>query len=86
MFGNTGAPACVGRMPDTCGWRSWVTSVVLPAESSALATARSGTRSKNTPAPPRTTRSCEAVGVQAKPTRGETLLVSVLIVSRNCRS
>ena len=44
MFGNTGAPACVGDRLTTY-WRSAVTSVVLPADISALASARSGTRS-----------------------------------------
>ena len=44
MFGNTGAPACVGDRLTTY-WRSASTSVVLPADSSALASARSGTRS-----------------------------------------
>jgi hypothetical protein len=44
MFGNTGAPACVGDRP-TAYWRSPVTSVVLPADIKALARARSGTRS-----------------------------------------
>ena len=59
---------------------------MLPADSSALASARSGTRSKNSPALPRTTVLRESNGVHANPTRGETLFVSVLIVSRNCRS
>ena len=40
-----------------CCWRSCARSVVLPADSSALASARSGTRSKYSPALPRTTRS-----------------------------
>ena len=48
-------------------------SVVLPADSSALASARSGTRSKNNPALPRITVRREGVGVHAKPTRGDTL-------------
>src|SRR6476620_12667226 len=38
------------------------------------------------PAPARTTVCCSAFGVQAKPTRGDTLLVSVLMVRRNCKS
>ena len=59
---------------------------MLPADRMALATARSGTRSKNRPALPRTTKSCDADGDQANPTRGDTLLVSVSIGSRNCRS
>jgi len=58
----------------------------LFAESSALATARSGTRSKNNPALPRTTRLRDPDGVHANPARGETLFVSVLMVSRNWRS
>ena len=44
MLGNTGAPACVGERL-TAYWRSAVTSVVLPADISALASARNGTRS-----------------------------------------
>ena len=54
MFGNTGAPACVGdRLTLIC--RRFARSVVLPADSSAFASARSGTRSKKRPALPRTT-------------------------------
>ena len=48
----------------------------------ALATARSGTRSKKSPALPRTTRFCDVDGDHANPTRGDTLLVSVLMVSQ----
>ena len=44
MFGNTGAPVCVGERL-TLIWLSGLVVVVLPAESSALASARSGTRS-----------------------------------------
>ncbi len=44
MFGKTGAPACVGDRL-TPIWRRAEMSVVFPAESSALARARSGTRS-----------------------------------------
>ena len=44
MFGNAGAPACVGDRL-TPIWRRLARSVVLPADSSALASARSGTRS-----------------------------------------
>ena len=85
MFGKTGAPACVGdRLRLICC--RFARSVVLPADSSALASARSGTRSKKRPALPRTTVRRDSSGDQAKPTRGETLFVSVLIVSRNCRS
>ena len=59
---------------------------MLPADSSALASARIGTRSKNSPALPRISVRRESNGDHATPTRGETLLVSVLMVSRNCRS
>ena len=44
MFGNTGAPVCVGERL-TLTWLVLVDVVVLPPESSALASARSGTRS-----------------------------------------
>ena len=44
MFGNVGAPACVGDRL-TLIWRRFARSVVFPADSSAFATARSGTRS-----------------------------------------
>src|SRR6476469_5624872 len=71
MFGNAGAPACAGESETAVCWR-FVRSVVLPADSSALATARSGTRSKYSPAPPRTIVLRDP-GAQAKPTRGETL-------------
>src|SRR4029453_11248608 len=83
ILGNTGAPACVGMMLETLGWCRFARSVVLPADRMAFATARSGTRSKKSPALPRTTRSCEFAGDHANPTRGDTLLVSVLTVSRN---
>ena len=44
MFGNAGAPACVGeRLMLFCC--RLARSLVLPADSSALASARSGTRS-----------------------------------------
>ena len=44
MFGNAGAPACAGdRLTPIC--RRLARSVVLPADNSALASARSGTRS-----------------------------------------
>ena len=44
IFGNTGAPVCVGeRLRLT--WLLGPVVVVLPPESSALASARSGTRS-----------------------------------------
>src|SRR4029453_5250529 len=76
MFGNTGAPACAGERLMLI-WRKLATSVVFPAERTALATARSGTRSKNNPALPRTTVFVESEGDHATPNRGETLLVSV---------
>ncbi len=82
VLGNEGAPACVGdKLTFTC-WRA-IKSVVFPADSSAFASARSGTRSKNAPALPRTTVRRDSVGVQAKPARGDRLLRSVLIVWRN---
>src|SRR5579862_941279 len=85
MFGNVGAPACVGdRLTLVC--RRFARSVVSPAERSAFATARSGTRSKYSPALPRTTVRRESNGDHARPTRGETLFRSVLMVSMNCRS
>ena len=46
---------------------------MFPADSSAFASARSGTRSKKSPALPRTTVRRESNGDHAKPTRGETL-------------
>src|SRR5690349_25065727 len=85
MLRKTGAPTCVGdRLTAYC--LSTVGSVVLPADINALASARSGTRSKNNPAPPRTSVRRDSVGDHATPTRGETLFVSVLIVSSHCRS
>ena len=85
MFGKTGAPVCVGdRLMLVC--RRLARSDVFPAESSALASARSGTRSKKRPALPRTIVRRESSGDHAKPARGETLFLSVLMVSRNCRS
>src|SRR5207253_2625840 len=82
MFGNTGAPVCVGdRLTFTCC--RLLGSVVFPAESNAFASARRGTRSKNRPALPRTTVRLDAVGIQAKPARGDRLLRSVLMVCRN---
>src|SRR5689334_2806879 len=79
MLGNAGAPACPGERL-TLTRPSCVTSVVFPAESNALATARSGTRSKYSPALPRTIVRRDADGVHAKPTRGDTLFMSVSIV------
>ena len=67
-------------------WRSWVTSVVFPADSSALASDRNGTRSTYRPALPRSTSDAARPGVQANPTRGDRLLASVSIVSSHCRS
>jgi hypothetical protein len=85
MLGNAGAPDCVGAsaIAVCC---SWLRSVVFRADINALASARSGTRSKKIPAPPRTIGFRESNGDQAKPRRGEKLFVSVEIVSRNCRS
>ena len=56
------------------------------ADRRAFATARSGTRSKKSPALPRTSVRRDAVGDQAKPTRGDTLFLSVAIVRRYSRS
>ena len=84
--GNTGAPACVGRQAD--------------ADLAQAARGRSCCRPTAARWPPRaaargrrTVRRCRARrvrrdsnGDQAKPRRGETLFVSVSIVSRNCRS
>src|SRR4051812_12075949 len=74
MFGKIGAPICPGSRPATCGWWRLLMSVVFPADSNAFATARNGTRSKKTPALPRTTSPCDVVGDQAKPNLGDTLL------------
>src|SRR5262252_8572452 len=85
VFGNTGAPTWFGdRLMLILA--SWVRSVVLPADSNAFATARKGTRSKNRPALPRMIVRRDSVGDHANPNRGDTLLVSVLIVWRNWRS
>src|SRR5258707_11547039 len=79
MFGNTGAPAWFGdRLMLFCC--SCDRSVVLFADSTAFATARSGTRSKNSPALPRTIVRRPSPGDQASPRRGERLFVSVVMV------
>src|SRR5947207_376284 len=85
MSGNTGAPVCPGERL-TLTWVEAVRAVVFSLDSSALASARKGTRSKNRPKLPRTTVRRESKGDQAKPARGETLLVSVAMVFKNCRS
>src|SRR5688572_14205267 len=76
MFGKTGAPAWVGDN-ETPVWRRLSRSVVLPADRSALATARSGTRSKYSPALARTTVRRDSPGDQTTPIRGDRLSLSV---------
>src|SRR6188768_853965 len=85
ICGNTGAPACDGdRLTLVC--RKRLRSVVLPADSNALATARRGTRSKNSPPEARTIVRSDPKGDHAKPTRGDALLVSVEMVFIHCTS
>ncbi len=85
IAGNAGALDWVGERLMFV-WRRALMSSVLPADNSALATARSGMRSKNSPAPPRTTVRWVDAGDQAKPKRGDTLFVSVAMVSSICTS
>ena len=60
--------------------------MLFPADSSALATARNGRRSKNNPPDARTIVRSDPKGDQATPARGETLFVSVAMVSIHCSS
>ena len=86
MLGNTGAPVCVGERL-TLTWLEVGDGRWFPCGQKRVGQrAQRHAVVENSPKLPRTTVRRDANGDQAKPARGEKLLVSVAMDFRNCRS